>query len=85
VQSALTPELALALVRELSGDVVAVELRRADGVRIAGDPATGPDVIRVQDGGVELAVAVGPRGLPGLARHDAEAALRSLSRPSATG
>jgi|SRR3954469_1503324 hypothetical protein len=84
VSRVLSPELALALVRELCCDVVAAELRAADasdGERLAGEDVGGAQAMRLRDGGVEMALSLGPQAMPALVRHDAAMGLAALRRP----
>jgi hypothetical protein len=67
---ALSPELALAYLRELQPRLRDAALG-APGEPLAG--ATG--AIRARSGNREIAVVPGPLGLPGLLAHDAELAL----------
>ena len=77
--TSLTPELAAAYVRELTFQARAVAVRGPGGELLAGEesPAVA-GVVSARLGGHEIAVDVGPQGLPGLARHDAEDALRAV-------
>ena len=80
----LSPELALAYVRELSCDIVAAELHAPGGDRLAGDGAHDGHPLRVRDEAGELVLTLGPCALARLVRHDAAAALAALSRPAET-
>jgi hypothetical protein len=77
--SALTPELAVAYVRELTAGSLAVSVRDAGGAALAGDDARDAgELVLVRGGDYEIAVSIGPRALPALARHDADGALAAL-------
>jgi hypothetical protein len=80
----LSPELALAYVRELSCDVAAAELRASDGTPLAGEPVRGAGGLVVRAAAGELVLGLGPCALPALVRHDGAAALAALSRPQET-
>ena len=77
--TALSPQLAAAYVRELTFPARAVAVRGPGGELLAGDesPAVA-GVVTARLGGHEIAVDLDPRGLPSLARHDAEAALHAV-------
>jgi hypothetical protein len=81
---ALSPELAAAYVHELTFRARAVAVRGPGGELLAGEasPAVAAGVVTARLGSHEIAVDVGPHGLPELARHDAEQALRSLLSPA---
>jgi hypothetical protein len=56
-----------------------VSVRDAGGAALAGDDARDAGrLVSARGGGYEIAVAIGPRALPALARHDAEGALAAL-------
>jgi hypothetical protein len=77
--TALTPELAVAYLRELTSAARAIAVRGPGGDLLAGDESpAAPGVVSARLGGHEIAVDVGPAGMPALARHDAEQALRAL-------
>jgi hypothetical protein len=77
--TALTPQQAAAYVRELTFPARAVAVRGPGGELLAGDesPAVA-GVVTARLAGHEIAVDLDARGLPGLAQHDAEGALRAL-------
>jgi hypothetical protein len=77
--TALTPELAVAYLRELTSAAGAVAVRGPGGDLLAGtESPAAPGAVTARFGGYEIAVDVGPTGMPALARHDAEQALRAL-------
>lgn len=80
---ALTPELALTLLRELQPDLEAAAVRGGDGELLAGKPlGRDASVVRARSGTVEIAVSPGPFTLPGLAAHDADLAARAVDHPA---
>jgi hypothetical protein len=80
--TAISPELAVAYLRELSWGARAISVHGSDGELLAGDePDQGGDVVRAHDAHHEIAVALGPQALPALAAQDAEMALEALIRP----
>jgi hypothetical protein len=64
--TALSPELALAYLRELQPSIKDAAIG-PPGERFAGEP----EVVRVRSGNQEIAALPGPKGLPGLLAHDA--------------
>ena len=81
--TALSPELAVAYLRELTWGARAISVHGSDGDLLAGDEPTGDagDVVRARESHHEIAVALGPHALPALAAHDAELAVEALVRP----
>jgi hypothetical protein len=75
VSSALTPELALAYLRELQPGIADAALG-APGEPLAGVQG----VVRTRSGNLEIAVVPGPIALPGLLVHDAERVLEVTNR-----
>ena len=76
---AVTPELALAYLRELSSDVRAARVRDGEGRVLAGDAELAGEVVAGRAGGVEVGLVLGARSLPVLARHDAGVVARALA------
>ena len=83
--AALTPELALAYVRELSADVRDGVVLDAAGVVLAGSAAlagsASGDVIEERSATHAIAVRCGPFALPEVIRTDLRAALARLDSP----
>ena len=80
---ALPADLAVAYLRELTWSARAVALRGAAGELLAGEePPDGADVVSARRDGREIAVALGPGGLRGLASHDAERSLAAALSPA---
>ena len=80
--TALSPELAVAYLRELSWGARAISVHGSDGELLAGDEPDGAgNVVRARDDHHAIGVALGPQTLPALAAHDAALALEALIRP----
>jgi len=73
--AALTPDLALAYLRELQPDLAGAEIGPP------GAPLEGAtQALRVRAGNQEIAVLPGPNHLPKLLAHDAERVAQVLNR-----
>jgi hypothetical protein len=88
--AALTPELALAYIRELSADYLAGAVLDADRKLLAGDPKLAVDVhgegatargrvLAARSATHSIVVVTRPRALPGPTRRDIRTALAALS------
>jgi hypothetical protein len=88
--AALTPELALAYIRELSADYLGGAVLDAHGRRLAGDPALAADVhgegatargrvFAARSATHAIVVVTTPRALPGPTRRDVRTALAALT------
>lgn len=80
--AALDPLSAIGYLRLLSNDLTAVCVRDGGGLLLAGEPPGSNDgtPLSVRSDELTIEAAVGPRGCPGLLRHDLATALVALSR-----
>src|SRR3954449_3902173 len=97
--AALTPDLALAYLRELSADYLGGVVLDAEGALLAGDEGLAPLARDVEGDGATthgkvffasdtrhaIVVVTGPRALPSPVRRDIRAALSALGSQSAQG